>query len=113
MRSLTPAVTATEDLVAGIQAVGPPDVEGGEEIAAEFSARFEEAQTALQNARTEVDNLPADDPQAFQDAANDLSLTIQSQLNAVGDALSTLSQAELDQEATTNAACQQLQTAGS
>ena len=72
------AVTATQDLVAGIQAVGPPDVQGGDEIAAEFTARFEEAKVALENARSEVDNLPADDPQAFQDAANDLSLTISS-----------------------------------
>jgi hypothetical protein len=107
------AVTATENLVAGIQSVGPPDVEGGEEISAEFTAQFEEAKAALEDARAQVDSLPADDPQAFQDAANDLSLTIQSQLNAVGDALSTLSQPELDQEATTNAACQQLQSAGS
>ena len=107
------AVAATEDLIAGIEGAGVPDVEGGAEIQAEFIARFEEAKTALESARSQVDSLPADDPQAFQDAASDLSTTIQSQLSAVGTALSTLSQPELDAEATTNTACTSLQSAGS
>lgn len=107
------AVAATEDLIAGIEGAGVPDVEGGAEIQAEFIARFEEAKTALESARSQVDSLPADDPQAFQDAAGDLSTTIQSQLSAVGTALSTLSQPELDEEASTNTACTSLQSAGS
>jgi hypothetical protein len=106
------AVTATEDLIAGIEAAGVPDVDGGEEIQQEFIDRFTEAKTALESARDQVDALPADDPQAFQDAAGDLSTTIQAQLSAVGDALSTLSQPELDQEAASNTACTSLQSAG-
>ena len=106
------AVTATEELILGIEEAGVPDVDGGAEIQEEFIARFTEAKTALESARDQVATLPANDPQAFQDAAGDLSTTIQSQLTAVGDALSTLSQPELDQEAATNEACTALQSAG-
>lgn len=106
------AVTATEELVTAIQGAGSPDVSGGEEIASELVAKFEEAQTALSDARAQVDSLPVDDRQAFAQAATKLGTTIQTQLQAIGTALSSLSQPELDAAAAEDPACMQLSPTG-
>ena len=106
------AVAATEELVTSIQEAGAPDVEGGEEIAEELTSRFEEARTALEEARAEVDALPIDDPEAFRAAADELGASIQAQLQAIGAALSSLSQEELDQAAAADPTCTALSPTG-
>ena len=107
------AIEATDSLVAAIEDAGTPGVDGGPEVQQELITKFQEARDALQGARDQVDSLPTDDPQAFADAAESLGQTIQTQLSAIGDALSTLSQAELDEAAQTEPACTALTTAGS
>ncbi|MDQ4095084.1 MAG: hypothetical protein M3174_02615 [Actinomycetota bacterium] len=99
------AIAATDQLVTAVQNAGVPDVEGGEQISEELTSRFEEARAALESARAQVDQLPVDDPEAFRAAAEDLGASIQSQLEAIGQALSTLSQPELDQAASTDPTC--------
>ncbi|MDQ4144800.1 MAG: hypothetical protein M3198_13880 [Actinomycetota bacterium] len=106
------AITATQDLVTAIQEAGVPDVEGGEEISADLLGKFEEAQAALEDARAQVDTLPVDDRTAFAEAATQLGTTIQTQLQAIGDALSSLSQPELDEAAAADPACTQLSPTG-
>lgn len=104
------AIEATNGLVAAIENSGTPGVDGGAEVQQELVSKFQEARDALQSARDQVDSLPTDDPQAFADAAEALGQTIQTQLSAIGDALSTLSQAELDEAAQTEPACTALTT---
>ncbi|HYN37574.1 MAG TPA: hypothetical protein VEV82_11455 [Actinomycetota bacterium] len=106
------AIAATDSLVAAIEGAGTPGVDGGAEVQQELVTKFQEARDALQSARDQVDSLPTDDPQAFADAAEALGQTIQTQLSAIGDALSSLSQAELDEAAQTEPACTSLTTTG-
>ena len=102
------AVTGTDTLITSVEGIGVPDVEGGDEIAATLVTRFSEAKTALENARSQVDTLPTDDPAAFKTATDELGGTIQTQLQAIGTALSALSQADLDAAANADPACQAL-----
>lgn len=106
------AVTATDELITAIEDAGVPDVEGGETISQDILAKFQDAKAALESARAQVDSLPTNDPQAFADAAQELGTTIQSQLQSIGDALSTLSQPELDQAAAQEPACTSLSPTG-
>ena len=106
------AVSATDELIASIEGAGVPDIDGGEEIQQELLTKFGEAKAALESARDQVASLPSDDPQAFADAAQDLGTTIQTQLSSIGDALSALSQADLDAAAAADPACSSLSSAG-
>jgi hypothetical protein len=106
------AIEATDKLVASIEDVGVPDVDGGDGVQQQLVTKFQEARDALQSAREQVDSLPTDDPQAFKTAAEALGTTIQAQLSAIGDALSSLSQAELDEAAQTEPACTSLSGTG-
>ena len=106
------AVTATEELITAIEDAGVPDVEGGEAISQDILTKFQDAKEALESARAQVDTLPTDDPQAFGRAAQELGTAVQSQLESIGDALSTLSQPELDEAAAQEPACTSLSPTG-
>ena len=102
------AVADTDTLITTVEAIGTPDVDGGDTIAQELLFRFREAKTALEGARAQVDTLPTDDPQAFSDAATQLGGTIQTQLESIGDALSAVSQPDLDAATNADPTCQAL-----
>ena len=106
------AVTATDELITAIEGAGVPDVEGGEEISQDILTKFQDAKAALESARAQVDTLPTDDRKAFASAAQDLGATVQSQLQSIGDALSSLSQPELDEAAAQEPACTSLSPTG-
>ncbi len=106
------AVTATDELITAIESAGVPDVEGGEEISQDIVAKFEDAKAALESARAQVDMLPTDDRQAFARASQELGATVQTQLESIGDALSSLSQPELDEAAAQEPACTALSPTG-
>jgi hypothetical protein len=104
------AVADTQTMISTVEAIGTPDVDGGDTIAQELLFRFTEAKTALEGTRAQVDTLPTDNPQAFAAAATELGGAIQTQLESVGDALSTISQPDLDAATNADPTCQSLGT---
>lgn len=101
-------VAATGALVDGAKAVGIPDVDGGADFAGKIEGAFEDAKTALEDARAQVDQLPTDDPTAFQNAAQGLGGSVQTSVTAIGGSISTLSQPDLDQAFSSEPACTNL-----
>jgi hypothetical protein len=102
-------VSATTQLNEDVEAAGVPDVEGGEEIAQRFQTGFQEAETALEDAREQVESLP-ESPEEFKTATDQLGNTIQTSLGTIGNSMSDISQSDLNQAFTEDETCSQIQT---
>ncbi len=100
---LDDVIALSQKAVDGIEAKGVPDVENGDQIAAALKGAFEQAKGIFQDARAKVDDLPTDDPAAFQRAATDLGSSIQKASNRIGSSLGTVKSPELVQAAKTKA----------
>ena len=105
------SVADSERVVAGLQAAGTPNVQGGEQIASELVASFQQATTALRHVEAQVKALPTEDPKAFLDAARQVSPSVESSLGGIGTDLSSLRSSELQHAASKSQACKNLEAA--
>lgn len=102
------SVADSENVVAGLQSAGTPDVRGGERIAAALVGSFEQATSALRRVEAEVKSLPTNDPTAFLEAAKRVSGSVESSLSSIGSGLSSLRSSELQKAASRSQACRNL-----
>jgi len=109
---LRETVEATDTLIADVEALGAPDVEGGEEAAGAVIEAFEGVRTALAGAADEVAGLDTSDPQALTDALLNLSTEL---TQASGDVVGPLARTpipELEQAYADSAVCNPVKSLG-
>lgn len=105
---LDDVIGLTQEALDGVKAAGIPDAEGGEEIATKIQGAFEQAKKVFEDARAKVDELPTDDPAAFQGAATQLGTSIQDASSKIGGSLGGVKSPELDKAARNVTACTDL-----
>lgn len=107
---LTDVISETETMIGEVRAAGTPDVEQGGQIAEDFYNGLTQMRTAFDQARQQVEEVPVDDPQAFQQALTDIGGELQTQGEAVGNNLGEIEEkydaAELSQAFDDTPACQ-------
>lgn len=84
----------TDKLISSVDAADVPDVEGGQRAAAQIKSATQRAKTSFESARTQVDQLPTDNPSAFRTGAQQIGSQIGSSLSAVGQELRNRAQSE-------------------
>jgi hypothetical protein len=102
---LTSTVDGTKAMVSDIEALGVPDVDGGDEVASTLSAALGEVVTLFQGALDNVEGLSTDDPAGMTTALTDLATNISQGSTEIGDALSGLDTPELETAANDSEAC--------
>ena len=105
-------LAATDTLISNLDAAGTPDIENGEEIRSSLSASFEQARSALDDAKTQVEALSVDDPAAFGTELQNIGTAIQSSMSGITGSLSGLAAPELEQAAANEPACSALAAGG-
>ncbi len=83
-------VGLTDDMLGSVEGAGAPDVERGDELAADLLAALQPVKTTFEDAVVEAQNLPTDDPETFSAAATELGNAItgsQGEFQAEFDAL--------------------------
>ena len=91
---LDSVIQDTDKLISSVQAAGVPDVEGGDRAATQLRGAAAQAKTSFENARDQVDQLPTDDPQAFEAGARQVGSQIGSSLSGLGQELRNRAQSE-------------------
>ena len=110
---LDTSVELTETLIDELEDAGVPDTEDGEEIAEVFLAGFNDARDIFAEAREQVDDVPTDDPEDFEEAVLEIgdeidiaAIEIQTAFNEAGDDFDTT---DLDEAYEEEEACEALQ----
>jgi ElaB/YqjD/DUF883 family membrane-anchored ribosome-binding protein len=103
---------ATDTLISSLQSAGTPDVDNGDQIQAALSDSFEQARTALNDAKTQVEKLGIDDPAAFATELGNIGTAIQSSMSGITGSLGGLQAPELEQAAAQEPACQAIAGGG-
>lgn len=83
-------VGLTDDMLGSVEDAGAPDIERGDELAADLLAALQPVKTTFEEAVVEAQTLPTDDPETFSAAATELGNSItgsqgdfQTQFNAL------------------------------
>jgi hypothetical protein len=103
---LDDALAANDQLVEDLDAAGVPDTKNGEEVAEAVQAAAEGARERLADARDEVDDLPTESPQAFEEAAGDFRDELGSALEGLGAGITEVDTPELEKALGEESACQ-------
>jgi hypothetical protein len=69
--------TALDRLIGGIESAGAPPVANGQQVVDETTAGLEQAKEAIQAARTKLDQVPINDPQAARQAFTEVAQDMQ------------------------------------
>jgi hypothetical protein len=102
-------ITDTEGMVDRVEEAGSPDIEDGEAQADRLSDALTQVLEAFRSARTEVEDIPTDSPEEFQQGADEIGNTIQSAFTEAGATFDQPSP-ELDPIFEDEPACDQLST---
>ena len=105
---LTAAVQDTQTLVTQIQAMGPPDVDGGSDVHAQVVAALNSVSTLFQNALTSVQGLDTTNPAQMATALQGLATTLQQGSKDISDAFGSIQTGEFATAAQNIPACQSL-----
>jgi hypothetical protein len=84
---LDEVIAETETMIGTVSAVGQPAVDEGGQIVEDFSNGLERMRSAFEEAATQVQSVPTDDPQAFQEQLTRIGEDLQTQGQAIGDTL--------------------------
>lgn len=98
----------TDELLADLDAAGTPAVEEGSAISRDFRAPFESIRPALLDAKADAEQLPVDDPAAFEAAAAELGRSLRQAFDESGEAFDKLDDyrpSNLDEAFDEEAAC--------
>jgi hypothetical protein len=98
-------ISDTKTMVSGIQGAGRPDVPNGDKLASTLLSGLQQAESAFEDARNKVDQLPTSSRSAFSHAAEQLSTTIQSEAAGITQAFSGLRSPQLDRAFRSASAC--------
>jgi hypothetical protein len=80
-------IVETETMIGEVSAAGQPAVEEGGAIAEDFNDGLERMRSAFKDAASDVESVPTDDPQAFQQQLTQIGEDLQTQGQAIGDTL--------------------------
>ncbi len=69
-------VGLTDAMLGSVEGAGAPDIERGDELAADLLAALQPVKTTFEEAVVEAQNLPTDDPETFSAAATELGNSI-------------------------------------
>jgi hypothetical protein len=100
-------ITDTEGMVDQVEEAGSPDIQDGEDQANRLTDALTQVLEAFRAARTEVQTLPTDSPEAFQQRADEIGSAIQSAITEAGSTFEQPSP-ELDPVFEGEPACDQL-----
>jgi hypothetical protein len=105
---LAAIVADTDKAVQQLKAAGSPDVTNGEKISGAIVGAFSQVKTALSQAETQAGNLPTTSPAAFKAAAQSIGTGIRTSMSSIGNSLSNLKSADLENAAKKEQACTSL-----
>jgi hypothetical protein len=94
---LQSAVDSTEALVADIEALGAPDIDGGEQIATAMSDAMNQVATIFQTLLDGVSGLDTSDPGSMAQAMQDLGPDLQQAVSEIQTAFEGIQGPDLDQ----------------
>lgn len=109
---LDDTVEATDELIAEVEALGAPDVEGGEEARQAFLDTFEGVREALADAADEVRGLDTSDPEALAQALTTLSSDLTAATGDLVGPLARTSIPEFEQAYEDTASCDAVKSLG-
>ena len=84
---LTQVISETETMIGEVRAAGQPAVDQGDQIAEDFNNGLQQMRTAFEAARQQVEEVPTDNPQAFQQELTGIGQELQTQGEAIGNQL--------------------------
>jgi hypothetical protein len=87
---LDEVIAETETMIGIVRATGQPAVDEGGQIVEDFNNGLERMRSAFEDAATQVESVPTDDPQAFQEELTEIGEDLQTQGQAIGDTLSKI-----------------------
>ena len=102
---LSSTVDGTKAMVSDIEALGVPDVEGGDQVATALSSALGGVVTLFESALSDVEGLSTDDPAAMATALTELGTDISQGSAGIGTALGDLDTPELEEAAKSSEAC--------
>jgi hypothetical protein len=105
---LDAVVDDTRDMIDRIEAIGTPDVDGGDQISKRLITALQGTEATFEIARKQVDSLPTSSRDAFRHAAEALASAIRSHVSDVAKALADVSSSELDRAFQGSQACRAL-----
>ena len=86
---LDEVVTETDAMIEKVDAAGKPAVDTGQRVSAAVRARLLRVKAAFESARAKVENVPTDNPLAFQQQLTQIGQELAAQGQALGDVLET------------------------
>jgi predicted lipid-binding transport protein (Tim44 family) len=104
-------IADTGRLVDELRAAGTPDVDNGDQIETAILTALGNAKSALEQARTRVEGLPTNNPQAFLKAIQTMSQAVQGAFQKAGQQFSNLRSPELEAAAAKEPACKAITAA--
>ena len=102
-------IADTDDLIAAVDGAGVPDVEDGEQIADSVQTALEDVREILNDAATQIEELPTDDPQAFAEGTQEIGTSLQESGEGIQSGLSELQSEELEEASQDVEACEEIQ----
>jgi hypothetical protein len=105
-------IARTDRMLTQIDDAGTPAVDDGEAIAEDLRNTLEPIQDAFADARDDAENLPTDDPAAFQEGATQIGETVQEEAQEISRAFDELEREydvpELDEAFEEEEACSEI-----
>ena len=106
------AVQSTDQMLNQVEEAGPPDIEQGEAFHRDLVAGLRQARDTFAEAETNAENLPTNNPTAFQQGATELGQTLERQGGEIENTLSEVDEKydsdELDKAFEDDPACKNL-----
>jgi ABC-type transporter Mla subunit MlaD len=90
---LDATIENTDELISAVEEQAP-DVENGEEISDDVAAAFGDAKEAFEEAKDQVDDLPTDDQEAFDQQLSEIGSALSAQGDALREGFGALSDSE-------------------
>jgi hypothetical protein len=87
---LDEVLAETDTMIASVGEAGQPAVDQGEQVANDFRAGVQRMRTAFADAKGKIEQVPTDDPQAFQEQLTQIGQELQNQGQSIGSTLGGL-----------------------
>ena len=105
---LTAVASDTDQAVTKLKSAGTPTVTNGKQIQTAIVSAFSQLRSTLEQAASSAGGLPTSSPAAFKLAAQALGKSVQTSMSSIGGSLGGLKNAELENAAKKEPACQSL-----
>ncbi len=98
-------ISDTDEMISAIKDAGTPDIPNGDQISSTLTSGLEQAKSAFDDARGQVDSLPTNSRAAFARAAQQLGSSINSKIGGITQSFQGLKSPELDRAFNKAQAC--------